>query len=109
MAQPVEVMAFRKRLKKRGYTDISISWDTDQEVRPRWEDGTPAHTVKKFGVVNRYDLSKEFPVITVRRSAFKGAIDEILWIWQKKSNRVAELGSHVWDSWTDENGTIGKA
>lgn len=84
-------------------------WDTDYEVRPRWEDGTPAHTIKKFGVVNRYDLSKEFPVITVRRSAFKGAIDEILWIWQKKSNRVAELNSHVWDSWTDEEGTIGKA
>jgi len=84
-------------------------WDTDLEVRPRWEDGTPAHTVKKFGVVNRYDLSKEFPAVTIRRTAFKSAIDEILWIWQKKSNRVAELNSHVWDSWTDENGTIGKA
>ena len=84
-------------------------WDTDQEVRPRWEDGTPAHTVKKFGVVNRYDLSKEFPAVTIRRTAFKSAIDEMLWIWQKKSNRVAELNSHVWDSWTDENGTIGKA
>ena len=84
-------------------------WDTDMEVRPRWEDGTPAHTVKKFGVVNRYDLSKEFPAVTIRRTAFKSAIDEILWIWQKKSNRVAELNSHVWDSWTDENGTIGKA
>ena len=84
-------------------------WDTDQDVRPRWEDGTPAHTVKKFGVVNRYDLSKEFPVVTIRRTAFKSAIDEMLWIWQKKSNRVAELNSHVWDSWTDENGTIGKA
>ena len=65
--------------------------------------------MKKFGVVNRYDLQKEFPVITIRKSAFKGAIDELLWIWQKKSNRVAELNSHVWDSWTDENGTIGKA
>jgi len=84
-------------------------WDTDMEVRPRWEDGTPAHTVKKFGVVNRYDLSKEFPAVTIRRTAFKSAIDEMLWIWQKKSNRVAELNSHVWDSWTDENGTIGKA
>lgn len=84
-------------------------WDTDLEVRPRWEDGTPAHTVKKFGVVNRYDLSKEFPAVTIRRTAFKSAIDEMLWIWQKKSNRVAELNSHVWDSWTDENGTIGKA
>jgi len=84
-------------------------WDTDMEVRPRWEDGTPAHTVKKFGVINRYDLSKEFPAVTIRRTAFKSAIDEMLWIWQKKSNRVAELNSHVWDSWTDENGTIGKA
>ncbi len=84
-------------------------WDTSQEVRPRWEDGTPAHTVKKFGVVNRYDLSKEFPVMTLRRTAFKSAVDEMLWIWQKKSNRVAELNSHVWDAWTDENGTIGKA
>jgi thymidylate synthase len=84
-------------------------WDTDMEVRPHWEDGTPAHTVKKFGVVNRYDLSKEFPAVTIRRTAFKSAIDEMLWIWQKKSNRVAELNSHVWDSWTDENGTIGKA
>jgi len=84
-------------------------WDTDLDVRPRWEDGTPAHTVKKFGVVNRYDLSKEFPVVTIRRTAFKSAIDEMLWIWQKKSNRVAELNSHVWDSWTDDQGTIGKA
>ena len=84
-------------------------WDTDLEVRPRWEDGTPAHTVKKFGVVNRYDLSKEFPAVTIRRTAFKSAIDEMLWIWQKKSNRVAELNSHVWDSWTDDQGTIGKA
>ncbi|MBR5475126.1 MAG: thymidylate synthase [Lachnospiraceae bacterium] len=84
-------------------------WDTDYEVRPRWEDGTPAHTIKKFGVVNRYDLSKEFPVITIRRSAFKSCIDEMLWIWQKKSNNVADLNSHIWDSWTDENGTIGKA
>ena len=84
-------------------------WDTDYEVRPRWSDGTPAHTIKKFGVVNRYDLSVEFPVITLRRCAFKSAVDELLWIWQKKSNRVSELGSHIWDAWTDENGTIGKA
>ena len=84
-------------------------WDTDYEVRPRWSDGTPAHTIKKFGVVNRYDLSEEFPVITLRRCAFKSAVDELLWIWQKKSNRVSELGSHIWDAWTDENGTIGKA
>ena len=84
-------------------------WDTDLEVRPRWADGTPAHTVKKFGVVNRYDLKEEFPIMTLRRTYWKSAIDEILWIWQKKSNRIAELGSHVWDEWADENGTIGKA
>ena len=84
-------------------------WDTDYDVRPHWEDGTPAHTVKAFGVVNRYNLAEEFPIMTLRRTAFKSCIDELLWIWQKKSNRVAELNSHVWDSWTDENGTIGKA
>ena len=84
-------------------------WDTDQNVRPRWEDGTPAHTIKKFGIVNRYDLSKEFPIFTIRRTFYKSAIDEILWIWQKKSNKVSELNSHIWDSWADENGTIGKA
>ena len=84
-------------------------WDTDLQVRPRWADGTPAHTVKKFGVVNRYDLREEFPIMTLRRTYWKSAIDEILWIWQKKSNRIAELGSHVWDEWADENGTIGKA
>ena len=83
--------------------------DEGLPVRPRWEDGTPAHTIKKFGVVNRYDLSKEFPIITLRRTAFKSAIDELLWIWQKKSNNVHELGSHIWDSWADENGSIGKA
>ncbi len=84
-------------------------WDTDKEVRPHWEDGTPAHTVKKFCVVNRYDLQKEFPIITVRRTFFKSAIDEILWIWQKKSNNVHDLKSRIWDSWADENGSIGKA
>ena len=84
-------------------------WDTDLQVRPKWADGTPAHTVKKFGVVNRYDLREEFPIMTLRRTYWKSAIDEILWIWQKKSNRIAELGSHVWDEWADENGTIGKA
>ena len=84
-------------------------WDTDLDVRPKWADGTPAHTVKKFGVVNRYDLREEFPIMTLRRTYWKSAIDEILWIWQKKSNRIAELGSHVWDEWADENGTIGKA
>ena len=84
-------------------------WDTDYDVRPRWEDGTPAHTVKIFGVVDRYDLSKEFPMMTLRRTAWKSALDELLWIWQKKSNDIHELGSHIWDSWADENGTIGKA
>ncbi len=84
-------------------------WDTDLPVRPVWEDGTPAHTVKKFCIVNRYDLTKEFPIITLRRTAFKSAIDEILWIWQKKSNNVKDLNSHIWDSWADETGSIGKA
>ena len=85
------------------------AWDTDLPVRPRWEDGTPAHTVKKFCVVNRYDLTKEFPIISLRRTAFKSAIDEILWIWQKKSNNIKDLNSHIWDSWADETGSIGKA
>ncbi len=84
-------------------------WDTDREVRPRWEDGTPAHTVKKFGIVNRYDLQKEFPILTLRRQYFKSAVDELLWIWQKKSNNIHDLGSHVWDAWADETGNIGKA
>ena len=84
-------------------------WDTDRPVRPHWADGTPAHTVKKFCIVNRYDLQKEFPIITLRRTAFKSAIDEILWIWQKKSNNVHDLNSHIWDSWADETGSIGKA
>ena len=84
-------------------------WDTDMDVRPRWEDGTPAHTIKKFCVVNRYDLSKEFPITTIRRTAFKSAIDELLWIWQKKDNNIHNLNSHVWDSWADETGSIGKA
>ncbi len=84
-------------------------WDTDQKVRPHWEDGTPAHTVKKFCIVNRYDLQKEFPILTVRKTFFKSAIDEILWIWQKKSNNVHDLNSHIWDSWADETGSIGKA
>ena len=84
-------------------------WDTDYEVRPRWEDGTPAHTIKKFGVVNRYDLRKEFPIMTLRRTYFKSCVDELLWIWQKKSNDIHDLHSHVWDAWADENGTIGKA
>ncbi|MBP3660056.1 MAG: thymidylate synthase [Oscillospiraceae bacterium] len=84
-------------------------YDTELQVRPKWADGTPAHTVKKFGVVNRYDLKEEFPIMTLRRTYWKSAIDEILWIWQKKSNRIAELGSHVWDEWAGPDGTIGKA
>ena len=83
--------------------------DKDLDVRPRWADGTLAHTIKKFGIVNRYDLSKEFPIMTLRRTYLKSAIDEMLWIWQKKSNDIHDLHSHVWDSWADENGTIGKA
>ena len=83
--------------------------DDGCEVRPRWEDGTPAHTIKKFCIVNRYDLQKEFPLMTLRRVYYRSAIDEILWIYQKKSNRVSELSSHIWDAWADENGTIGKA
>ncbi len=84
-------------------------WDTDYPVRPKWLDGTPAHTVKKFCIVNRYDLTKEFPILTLRRTAFKSAIDEILWIWQKKSNNINDLNSYIWDSWADETGSIGKA
>ncbi len=84
-------------------------WDTDLPVRPHWEDGTPAHTVKCFGLVNRYDLRQEFPVLTLRRQFFKSALDELLWIWQKKSNDVRQLSTHIWDAWADENGTIGKA
>ena len=84
-------------------------WDTDREVRPRWEDGTPAHTIKKFGIVNRYDLSEEFPILTIRRTYWKSAIDELLWIWQQKSNNVHDLRTRVWDAWADENGSIGKA
>ena len=84
-------------------------WDTGQRVRPHWDDGAPAHTVKKFGVVNRYDLREEFPVMTLRRTAFQSCIRELLWIWQKKSNNIHDLGSHIWDSWADETGSIGKA
>ena len=80
-----------------------------EKVRPKWEDGTYAYTIKKFGVVNRYDLSKEFPALTLRRTAFKSAVDEVLWIWQKKSNNIHDLKSHIWDEWADENGSIGKA
>lgn len=80
-----------------------------EKVRPKWEDGSFAYTIKRFGVVNRYDLSKEFPAITLRKTYVKKAIDELLWIWQKKSNNVNDLNSHIWDAWADENGSIGKA
>lgn len=83
--------------------------DENFKVRPHWLDGTPAHTIKKFCIVNRYDLSKEFPITTIRKTAFKNCIDELLWIWQKKSNNIKDLHSHVWDSWADETGSIGKA
>lgn len=85
-------------------------WDRGLEVRTRWkDDGSPAHTIKKFGIVNRYDLREEFPILTVRRTALASAVDELLWIWQKKSNKIAELGSRIWDQWADEAGSIGKA
>ena len=80
-----------------------------EKVRPHWPDGTPAYTIKKFGVVNRYDLSKEFPILTLRRTAIKSATDEMLWIWQRKSNNIHDLKSHVWDEWADADGSIGKA
>lgn len=104
-------MSYADKVFRENMTDILETgvWDTDKEVRPRWQDGTPAHTVKKFCVVNRYDLTKEFPVLTLRKQNFKNAVDEILWIWQKKSNRIADLHSHIWDSWAGEDGTIGKA
>ena len=89
---------------------IDNGYSTEGEkVRPKWEDGSYAYTIKKFGVVNRYDLSREFPIMTLRRTAFKSCIDEILWIWQKKSNNIKDLNSHIWDEWADENGSIGKA
>ena len=89
---------------------IENGYSTEGEkVRPKWEDGEYAYTIKKFGVVNRYDLSKEFPAITLRKTYIKSAIDEILWIWQKKSNNVNDLKSHIWDSWADKDGSIGKA
>lgn len=83
--------------------------DDGLTVRPHWEDGTPAHTIKKFGLVNRYDLQKEFPILTLRRTYLKSAVDELLWIWQKKSSNVHDLSSHIWDAWADETGSIGKA
>lgn len=85
------------------------SSDVNCDVRPHWEDGSPAHTIKAFGIVNRYDLKKEFPIMTLRKTFFKSCIDELLWIWQKKSNNINCLNSHIWDSWADKDGSIGKA
>ena len=104
-------MSYADRIFKENCREILANgvWDTDQNVRPHWEDGAPAHTVKKFGIVNRYDLKKEFPILTIRRTYFKTCIDELLWIWQQKSNNIRDLRGHIWDSWADENGSIGKA
>ncbi|MDD6483970.1 MAG: thymidylate synthase [Clostridiales bacterium] len=92
-----------RQILKEGVSDKGL------DVRPRWEDGEKAHTIKCFGIVNRYDLSKEFPILTIRRTYLKSAVDELLWIWQKKSNNIKDLNSHVWDQWADKNGSIGKA
>ena len=92
-----------KDIMENGFSDEKL------DVRPHWEDGTPAHTIKKFGIVNEYDLQEELPILTIRRTAFKSCLDEILWIWQKKSNNIHDLNSHIWDSWADESGSIGKA
>ena len=92
-----------ERILKDGYSSEG------QSVRARWADGTPAHTIKIFGVVNRYNLQEEFPALTLRPTAIKSAVDEILWIWQKKSNNIRDLNSHIWDEWADETGSIGKA
>ncbi len=104
-------MSYADQLFIQDCTDIlqNGTWDTDMPVRPRWEDGTPAHTVKKFCVVDRYDLQQEFPLMTLRKTNVTAALDEILWIWQKKSNNVKDLHSKIWDAWADENGSIGKA
>ena len=92
-----------REILENGFSDKAL------EVRPHWEDGTPAHTIKKFCIMNRYDLRQEFPIMTLRRTYMKSAIDELLWIWQKKSNNIRDLRSHIWDSWADEDGSIGKA
>ena len=104
-------MSIADEIFKKNVADIleNGTWDTDLDVRPKWDDGTPAHTIKLFGLVNRYDLQKEFPIITVRRTYLKTAVKELLWIWQKKSNNIHDLDAHIWDSWADENGSIGKA
>ena len=104
-------MSYADRVFVQNIKDIleNVVSDENFKVRPKWEDGTPAHTIKKFGIVNRYDLTKELPILTIRKTNFEAAIDEILWIWQKKSNKVADLHSHIWDQWCGADGTIGKA
>ncbi len=104
-------MSYADKIFKQNVEDILENgvWDTNYPVRPHWDDGTPAHTIKKFGIVNTYDLSKELPILTIRKTNFEACLDELLWIWQKKSNNVHDLHSHIWDSWADENGSIGKA
>jgi len=92
-----------KDILSNGFSDEKLN------VRPHWADGTPAHTIKKFCIVNRYNLQEELPILTIRKTAFKSCLDELLWIWQKKSNNVHDLKSHIWDSWADETGSIGKA
>ena len=104
-------MSFADKIFRENVTDILTDGFSDEnlEVRPRWEDGTAAHTVKKFCIVNRYDLREEFPILTLRRTYWKTAVDELLWIWQKKSNNIRDLRGHIWDQWADETGSIGKA
>ena len=104
-------MSYADEVYKKTCLDILENGFSDAElqVRPHWADGTPAHTIKKFGVVNRYNLAEEFPIMTLRRTFWKSAVEEMLWIWQKKSNRICDLGSHVWDEWAGADGTIGKA
>ena len=111
ITQEDAAMSYADRIFKDNCREILTHgvWDTDQNVRPHWEDGTPAHTVKKFGIINRYDLKAEFPILTIRRTYFKTCIDELLWIWQQKSNNIHDLRGHIWDSWADESGSIGKA
>ena len=104
-------MSYADEVFKQNITQILEQgvWDTDYEVRPHWSDGTPAHTIKCFGIVNRYQVGEEFPILTLRKTNLKNAVDELLWIWQKKSNRISDLHSHIWDAWAGEDGTIGKA
>lgn len=104
-------MSYADKVFKANCHEIFANGVSDKmfEVRPHWSDGKLAHTIKSFGVVNRYDLQKEFPIMTLRKTYFRSCVDELLWIWQKKSNNVNELNSHIWDSWADEIGSIGKA